>query len=113
MRQGTADLAKVFDQGHSGNYPAPLLDPDQLLELSAMCLRANRIVSNTEGWELVGEYELARFDFLLGGELAGGWASTWPERARQSRAEITKLVELARAERNPIRFEVWLDWSDD
>lgn len=48
MRHGKAALAKVFDQRYSGNYPAPLFDPDQLLELSAMCLRANSVITNVE-----------------------------------------------------------------
>jgi hypothetical protein len=107
----SADVVAVFQAGKSGPFPNPLLTETQLLELSNLCLKSNRVVHTLEAFEITDDAETLRMEFSLLNDPPGGWADTWPERARRSHDEIAKLVAEVHAQLDRVMFEVWLDWE--
>jgi len=110
-RDGGADVEAVYVAGLSGYYPSPYLTPDDLKALSDRCLTGIRVISNIEAYELDGEFDVARCDLSLYGEDATQRLKSWPERASDSVMFIDQLLRDVAKEKNPIMFQVWLDWE--
>lgn len=110
-RSGSADVAAVFEAGLSGYYPEPMLTVDQLLELSELCLRHNRIVDTIEAFSVTPDAEQLRPEFSLFGQEDEDRLRPWPERVEDSHSLVKSIVADARISGLRIEFKVWLDWE--
>ncbi len=111
MRAQRADIDDVLIRGQSGSYPHALLTPEDLLELSKLCLRDQKVIHTAEAYVLSPESEQLAMEFSLLNDPSDGWAPTWAERAQRSYREIGDLLAKVQAQTRAIGFQVWLDWE--
>lgn len=111
-RDGGADVEAVFSAGLSGSYPSPYLNTTDLKALSELCLERSRVIRNIEAFEIDGEFDVSRLDLGLYGEDPAQRSKSWAERAANSATVIEHLLAEVCKERNPIMFQVWLDWEE-
>jgi len=112
-RDGGADVPAVFAAGLSGYYPAPYLTSDDLLKLSSLCRKADRVIAFIEAYEITLEHDVPRLDLGLYGETTDQKLKSWSERAEDSHTFVCDLLTVVKGEPNPIMFGVWLDWGDE
>ncbi|MFO1014646.1 MAG: hypothetical protein U1E50_12870 [Caulobacteraceae bacterium] len=73
-----------------------------------MCLAAGRIIHTIEAFEITEAHDTPRYDLSLFGSHPSKRSIPWPDRARNSHANVQRIGADAAACPNKVSSAVWL-----